>query len=176
MEFRETNLIGALIITPKKFEDYRGCFFESYRREEFNSVGLPIEFVQESVSVSKKGVLRGLHFQRPPYAQGKLIRVAHGAIKDVIVDIRKGSRTYGKWQSFYLDDKKSEMLWVPEGFAHGFLALEDKTIFEYKLTQKYTPHAESGIIWNDPDLKIDWGINFPELSEKDKKNPRLSDL
>ena len=138
------------------------------------SVGL--YFKQDNQSKSSKGVLRGLHFQKPPYAQGKLVRVITGAVMDVAVDIRKGSPTYGQHHSVVLTEENKKMFWVPEGFAHGFVTLEDHTIFSYKCTGLYNPEAEGSILWNDDELKIDWGIENPQLSAKDKIAPNFKDL
>ncbi|MEK6928702.1 MAG: dTDP-4-dehydrorhamnose 3,5-epimerase [Nanoarchaeota archaeon] len=173
MEFKNTALEGVLEIVPKVFEDTRGYFFEAYAKKEFEKAGINFEFVQENESLSNKDVLRGLHFQKRPYAQGKLVRVISGSIRDFVVDIRIESPTYSKWISYELNSENKKMLWIPEGFAHGFLTLENNSIIQYKLAEYYNKSFESGIIWNDPDLKIDWGIKDPILSEKDSKHPLL---
>jgi len=171
MQFIETEIEGLLIIKPKIFEDERGHFFESYNKEVFKKNGLTVEFVQDNQSLSQKNVLRGLHFQAPPFAQGKLIRVIKGSVLDVAVDIRKKSSTYGKHMVVELSEYNKTMLYIPPGFAHGFLTLEDNTIFSYKCTNNYNKESEGSILWCDKDLKIDWGISSPILSEKDKVSP-----
>lgn len=171
MEIEVTPLEGLSIIKPNVFEDQRGYFLESYNREVFLKHGLDLNFVQDNESMSKKGVLRGLHFQNPPYAQGKLVRVIRGSVRDVAVDIRKGSPTYGKWHSVVLTDKNKWMYWIPEGFAHGFVTLEENTIFFYKCTNVYNKESEGCIRWNDPLLNIDWGISDPIVSDRDNNAP-----
>ncbi len=172
MEIVETGIKDLLIIEPKVFEDERGYFFESYNRDKFIEAGIDVDFVQDNESRSMKNVLRGLHFQRPPFTQGKLVRVMHGSVLDVAVDLRKDSETYGKWASIILSDKNKWMYWVPEGFAHGFLTLEDNTVFFYKCTNVYSKESEGSLLWNDADLQIDWGLKEqPVLSEKDKLSP-----
>ncbi len=166
MEVRQTSIDGLVEIFPRYFEDERGFFFESFNRDVFEQKGLPVNFVQDNQSFSIKGVLRGLHFQKEPFSQGKLVRVVKGRVLDVAVDIRPGSPTFGQYESFELSDKQHNMAYIPEGFAHGFVALED-SIFSYKCTRNYNKASESGIIWNDPDLAIDWGISHPVVSEKD---------
>lgn len=166
MEFRKTSIEGLVEIYPKIFGDARGHFFESYREDLFAQNGIPFKFVQDNQSFSTAGVLRGLHFQNPPFAQGKLVRVAIGKVIDVAVDIRPNSPTFGKYEKFVLDAKLQNMVYIPEGFAHGFAALED-SIFSYKCTNNYNKASEGGIIWNDTDLNIDWGITNPNVSEKD---------
>lgn len=169
MEIVKTEIQDLLIIKPRVFEDERGYFFESYNRESFLSHGIDAAFVQDNESRSMKNVLRGLHFQKPPFSQAKLVRVMRGSVLDVAVDLRKQSPTFGKWASIVLSDKNKWMYWIPEGFAHGFLTLEDNTVFFYKCTNVYNRESESSIRWNDPTLNIDWGeINYPVLSEKDK--------
>ena len=176
MEIVKTPIEGLLIINPNVFEDERGYFFESYNREALLKHGLDLTFVQDNESKSKKGVLRGMHFQVPPFAQGKLVRVVRGAVLDVAVDIRKGSPTYGKWHSVVLSGENKRMYLIPAGFAHGFLTLEDDTVFFYKCTNVYNKEAEGCIRWNDPDLNIDWGIADPIVSERDTKAPPFSTL
>ena len=168
MEIIYTPIEGLLIIKPDVFEDGRGYFFESFNQEKFITAGLDFKFVQDNESMSKKGVLRGLHFQAPPFAQGKLVRVIRGSVLDVAVDIRNGSPTYGKWESVILSGTNKLMYWIPAGFAHGFATLEDDTIFFYKCTGIYNKQSEGSILWNDPDINIDWGIKNPVISEKDK--------
>ena len=168
MELIKTSIDGLLIIKPDVFKDERGYFFESYNKERFAKAGLMMDFVQDNESKSDKGVLRGLHFQKPPYAQGKLVRVIKGSVMDVAVDLRKDSPTYGKWESVVLTEENKLQFWIPEGFAHGFVALEDNTIFNYKCTNVYNKESEGSLLWNDPDINIEWNIENPILSEKDK--------
>ncbi len=175
MEFRKTRIEGLVEIFPKIFNDSRGYFFESYKKELFAANGIPFDFVQDNQSFSTAGVLRGLHFQNEPYAQGKLVRVISGKVIDIAVDLRPDSPTFGQYESFVLDSIRQNMVYVPEGFAHGFATLED-AVFSYKCTNPYHKASESGIIWNDPDLNIDWGIQNPNVSEKDLELPRLKDL
>jgi dTDP-4-dehydrorhamnose 3,5-epimerase len=171
MNIIETNLDGLLLIELKVFEDPRGYFLESYNSETFKNSGIDDNFVQDNQSLSSKGTLRGLHFQNPPYAQAKLVRVITGSILDVVVDIRKDSTTYGKYFSIILTGENKRMLYIPEGFAHGFLALEDKTLIQYKCSNFYNKESEGGLIWNDPDINISWGIDYePIISAKDKNN------
>lgn len=177
MEFIETTLKGAYIIKPKVFQDERGFFLESYSEKVFAENGINAKFVQDNHSLSvKRGVLRGLHFQLPPNEQAKLVRVTRGKVLDVIVDIRKNSPTYGKWEGVELSAENFKMLFVPRGFAHAFLTLEDNTEFMYKVDNFYAPESDSGLIWNDPDLAIDWPINDPILSEKDAKLQKFKDF
>jgi dTDP-4-dehydrorhamnose 3,5-epimerase len=167
MDIKKFDIEGPLLIAPKVFEDERGYFFESFHIEKYASAGIPLNFVQDNESKSSKGVLRGLHFQNPPFDQGKLVRVVKGKVLDVAVDIRKNSPTYGKHISVELSDENKLQLWIPPGFAHGFLSLCDETIFIYKCTNVYNKESEDGILWNDEDLKINWGIENPIVSDKD---------
>jgi len=167
MEIIETELKGLFIFKPKVFEDSRGYFFESYNEKLFKEGGLNVSFVQDNQSLSQKGVLRGLHFQNPPFAQGKLVRVINGSVLDVAVDIRKNSTTYGKWFSLELTEKNKWMMYIPEGFAHGFLTLHNNTIFSYKCTNFYNKGAEDCLLWNDTTININWNTTAPTLSEKD---------
>lgn len=176
MEIIKTKIPDLLIVKPAVFEDNRGYFFESYNKEKFLKEGIDQNFVQDNESKSMKGVLRGLHFQAPPFAQGKLVRVMKGAVLDVAVDIRKNSPTYGQWASIELTESNKMMYWVPPGFAHGFVTLEDHTVFFYKCTNVYNKNSEGSIRWNDPDLNIDWGISDPILSEKDMLSPMFRDF
>ncbi|TVQ76505.1 MAG: dTDP-4-dehydrorhamnose 3,5-epimerase [Flavobacteriales bacterium] len=165
------------IIEPRVFGDHRGYFFEAYSEKIWLEHGLPTRFVQDNESKSSRGVLRGLHFQAPPHAQGKLVRVVTGSVLDVAVDIRKNSPTYGKFFALELSAENKRMLYIPEGFAHGFLTLEDNTIFQYKCTEFYAPEFEGGIRWNDPEIGITWPDDCDYiLSEKDKLTPLLSDF
>ncbi|KKP78273.1 MAG: dTDP-4-dehydrorhamnose 3,5-epimerase [Candidatus Moranbacteria bacterium RIFOXYA12_FULL_35_19] len=177
MEFIKTTLKDAYIIKPQVFGDHRGFFLESYSKKKFEEAGIKNEFVQDNHSRSeKKGTLRGMHFQAPPYAQAKLIRVVSGKILDVIIDLRRGSETFGKWETFELSAENFQMLFVPKGFAHGLMTLEDNTEVLYKADNFYEPNSEGGIAWNDPDLKINWPLENPILSERDTKWPTLKNL
>ena len=167
MEISKTHLEGLLVIKPRVFGDDRGCFFESWSKQSFTEVGLDLDFVQDNQSISSKGVLRGLHFQNLPYAQGKLVRVIKGAVLDVALDIRKNSPTYGQHFSIELSEENKTIVWIPPGFAHGFLTLKDNTIFTYKCTGVYNKESEGALLWNDKDLNINWEINDPLVSEKD---------
>lgn len=168
MNIIKPEIEGLLIITPRVFEDDRGTFMESFNKGKFDeAVGREVSFVQDNQSVSKKGVLRGLHFQKSPFAQGKLVRVIKGSVIDIAVDIRKNSPTYGDYVAVELTAENNEQFWIPEGFAHGFVALEDETTFLYKCTNYYAPQCEGTLLWNDPTLNIDWGILDPIISEKD---------
>ena len=176
MQIVKTKKPDLYIIKPSVFEDTRGYFFESYNKEAFLRNGIDQNFVQDNESKSAKGVLRGLHFQKPPFAQGKLVRVMHGAVLDVAVDLRKNSPTYGHWASVELNHDNKWMYWVPPGFAHGFVTLEEDTVFFYKCTNVYNKESEGSILWNDPDLNIDWKIDNPTLSEKDIVSPLFKDF
>jgi dTDP-4-dehydrorhamnose 3,5-epimerase len=170
MEIIDTNIAGVKLIKPKVFGDERGYFFESFNNNKLASLLAPGEsFVQDNQSMSKANVLRGLHFQHPPHSQGKLVRVVKGSVLDVAVDIRKDSPTYGHNYSIELSDKNHYMLWIPKGMAHGFMSLEDDTIFSYKCTDYYFPELEDCILYNDDSLKINWNTSNPIISEKDKK-------
>lgn len=171
MKTHATPIAGIWIIEPQIFSDTRGYFFESYQKEKFQKLGIELEFIQDNESMSQKSTVRGLHFQSPPYAQGKLVRVVRGRVYDVCVDIRRGSPTYGKHFGIELSEQNHLMLWIPPGFAHGFSVLEDHTIFQYKCTQIYHKESEGGILWNDPTLNINWKVNQPIVSEKDQKLP-----
>ncbi len=175
MELRKTDINGLVEIFPRVFPDQRGLFFESYNKKTFSDLGLELDFIQDNMSRSKKGVLRGLHFQKKPFEQGKLVSVILGKALDIAVDLRPDSKTYGYYQSFILDSERKNMVYIPEGFAHGFLALEE-VILTYKCTNIYNKASESGIIWNDPDLDIEWGISNPIISEKDGQLPRFKDI
>lgn len=175
MEFRESKIKGLIEITPKVFEDERGSFLETYNEKIFRDNGIRAKFVQDNQSYSIKGVLRGLHFQKPPFAQGKLVRVIKGKVLDIAVDLRKDSPTFGMYEAIMLYEDKCNMLYVPEGFAHGFVALEE-SIFAYKCTNLYHKQSEAGINWADPSLNIDWGIKNPIVSEKDRALKFLDEL
>ena len=170
MEFIKHRLSGVIECIPTKYHDERGFFYESYNQKRFAANGIPEDFVQDNYSFSTKGVLRGLHFQHNPSGQGKLVRVMTGKALDVVVDLRKDSPTFGQHEKFILDADKGNMLYVPIGFAHGFIALEE-TIFVYKCTNFWNKEAESGIRWNDPQLGIEWGVENPIVSDKDQILP-----
>ena len=177
-EFKECGMLGLYEIEPKVYEDGRGCFFESYNERDFCDAGITERFVQDNQSFSTKGVLRGLHFQKT-CPQAKLVRAVQGRVFDVVVDLRKDSPTFGKWHGVILDANRRNQLYVPKGFAHGFLALED-AVFAYKCSDFYHPEDERGVIWNDSVIGIDWpkiagGLN-PTLSEKDKLHPSFDSL
>jgi len=167
MEIIRLSIDGLLLIKPKIFGDDRGYFFESWSEESFIDNGLEFNFVQDNQSLSRKGVLRGLHFQNPPFAQGKLVRVIKGSVLDVVVDIRKNSPTYGQYFSIELNEENKIIFWIPPGFAHGFISLEDDTIFTYKCTEVYNSASEDALLWSDTDLNIDWGAINPLVSDKD---------
>ena len=169
-KFSKTSIEGVYIIEPMVFGDDRGYFMETYHAEEFKEAGLDLNFVQDNQSKSKKGVLRGLHFQYTK-PQGKLVRALKGVVFDVAVDLRRNSPTYGKWEGILLSEENKKQFYVPEGFAHGFVVLSDDAEFTYKCTDFYDPEDEGGILWNDPSIAIDWPIDVNEviLSEKDKK-------
>jgi dTDP-4-dehydrorhamnose 3,5-epimerase len=172
------NAYGVIIIEPRIFKDDRGYFFESFSQREFEEKVCKTTFVQDNESKSGYGVLRGLHFQKPPFAQSKLVRVIKGAVLDVAVDIRKGSPTFGQYVSVELTGDNHRQFFIPRGFAHGFSVLSEEVIFQYKCDNFYSPQSEGAIAWNDPDLNIDWRIPVEEviLSEKDSKHPKLKDL
>lgn len=167
MELIATKIPDLIVIKPMIFSDKRGYFFESYNRQKLLEIGINENFVQDNESRSQKGVLRGLHFQKPPFDQGKLVRVIEGSVLDVAVDLRKDSETYGQWESVLLSGENKLMMWLPPGFAHGFIALEDNTVFFYKCTNHYNKESEGSIIWNDPTLNINWENDNPILTEKD---------
>ena len=178
MNVINTDIEGAVIIEPRIFRDARGYFFESYSKKEFDEKVAPVDFVQDNESMSTRGVIRGLHFQRPPYAQAKLVRCVKGRVLDVVVDIRKGSPTYGKHVAVELSEENHRQFFIPRGFAHGFAVLSDIAVFQYKCDNYYHPEADGGISILDPSLGIDWGIAFEVaiLSDKDKKHPLLGDF
>ena len=165
----KTPIKDLIILEPKVFEDERGYFFESFSKKKFEDLGINVQFVQDNQSLSNKNVLRGLHFQAPPFAQGKLVRVLKGSVLDIAVDIRKESETYGQYFSLILSEQNKKMFWIPPGFAHGFLTLEDQTIFSYKCSSYYHPDSEGSLLWNDPQLNIDWNIEQAIVSNKDQQ-------
>jgi dTDP-4-dehydrorhamnose 3,5-epimerase len=177
MEFVETRLGGVYYIRPRIFKDARGFFMEFYSQRLFAQKGIDASFVQDNHSMSAaKSVLRGLHFQFPPHTQAKLIRVTRGSVFDVVVDLRKNSPTFKKWDSFVLSADNFSMVYIPRGFAHGFCTLEDNTEFVYKNDNFYEPNAEGGIRWNDPELNIPWPVTAPVLSDKDAALPLIKDF
>ena len=176
MLIEKNHIEGLMVIKPDVFEDQRGYFFESYNEEKFRQLGIDVRFLQDNESKSAKGVLRGLHFQVPPYQQGKLVRVIKGKVLDVAVDLRRSSETYGEWAAIELSEQNKWMYWIPAGFAHGFLTLEENTVFFYKCTQVYNKESERSIIWNDTDLAIKWGIEQPVVSDKDKTAGKFRDF
>lgn len=173
--FSKCEIHGPVIIEPKAFGDERGFFLESYKKSDFEKNGIDVEFKQDNHSLSVKGVLRGLHYQKPPFAQAKLVRVINGSAWDVAVDIRKNSPTYKKWIAVELSEDNKKMFYIPEGFAHGFVALTDNVHLMYKCSNEYASDHDAGIIWNEPDFAIKWPIDEPVLSEKDLQLPFLKD-
>lgn len=175
MEIIRTAIPEVLIVKPDVFSDNRGYFFETFHEEKFLLSGISGPFVQDNESCSQKGVLRGLHYQLPPFAQGKLVRVISGAVCDVAVDIRRESPTFGQYVAMELSAENKLIAWIPEGFAHGFVSLVDNTIFAYKCSNVYHKASERSILWNDPEIGIQWGIDSPLLSSKDLEAPLLKD-
>ena len=178
MNIIETEIQGVCIIEPKVFGDSRGYFFESFSKKEFESKVGPVEFVQDNESKSCYGVVRGLHFQKPPHAQAKLVRVVKGKVLDVAVDLRKDSPTYGRHVAVELSEDNHRQVFIPKGFAHGFSVLSEEAVFQYKCDDYYAPETEGAVAWNDPELNIDWRVpaDMMILSEKDKRHPELKDL
>lgn len=178
MNIIETNIEGVIIIEPRLFEDERGYFFESFNQKEFQEKVCKTTFIQDNESKSSYGVIRGLHFQKPPFAQSKLVRVVKGSVLDVAVDIRKGSPTFGQHVAVELTEDNHRQFFIPRGFAHGFSVLSKEVIFQYKFPNFYAPQSEGAIAWDDPDLGIDWQISIDEilLSEKDKSHPKLAEI
>jgi len=175
MNVIETTLPGVVIIEPKVFGDERGFFMETWNQQRYVDAGIPAGFVQDNLSYSRRGVLRGLHFQNPN-PQGKLVSVYQGEVYDVAVDIRRGSPTFGQWTAVTLSAENKRQFYVPEGFAHAFVVTSETALFSYKCTDLYNPKAEGSILWNDPDLAIDWPMDNPELSAKDREGKRLKDF
>ena len=176
-EFERQKIKDVILVKPKVFGDSRGFFMESYKKSDFFANGIEIEFNQDNHSKSTKGVLRGLHYQANPYGQAKLVRCSKGRIYDVAVDIRPDSKTFGQYVKAELSEDNKHMLYIPVGFAHGFVALTDEVEILYKASGEYAPQADRGIIWNDKDININWEIDFePLLSEKDKIQPKLKDI
>lgn len=178
MEIIKTQIEGVVIIEPRLFKDERGYFFESFNQKEFEDKVCKTKFIQDNESKSSYGVVRGLHFQKPPFAQSKLVRVVKGAVLDVAVDIRKGSPTFGQHVAVELTEDNHRQFFIPRGFAHGFSVLSKEVIFQYKCDNFYAPQSEGAIAWDDPDLGIDWQISIDDilLSEKDKSHPKLAEL
>ena len=178
MEFIATEIEGVVILEPRIFKDARGYFFESYSKREFDANVRPVNFVQDNESMSSRGVVRGLHFQKPPYSQSKLVRCVKGCVLHVAVDLRKGSPTYGRHVAVELSEENKRQIFIPRGFAHGFAVLSDVAVFQYKCDDYYHPEAEGGISMSDPDLGIDWMTDLETaiLSDKDLKHPLLKDF
>jgi dTDP-4-dehydrorhamnose 3,5-epimerase len=175
MHVTPTALPSVLLIEPAVFGDARGYFFETYHRQRYSQSGMPREFVQDNVSRSARGILRGLHLQEP-HAQGKLVQVLEGEVFDVAVDVRVGSPTFGKWAGERLSGENHRQLYIPEGFAHGFCVISESALLQYKCTELYHPETELSIAWNDPELGIEWPVVEPVLSAKDRAAKRLSDI
>ncbi len=176
-EFERQNIKDVILVKPKVFGDNRGFFLESYKKSDFVANGIDVEFNQDNHSKSVKGVLRGLHYQAKPYGQAKLLRCSRGRIFDVAVDIRPSSPTFGQYVKVELSEENKHMLYIPVGFAHGFVVLSDEAELLYKASGEYNPAADRGVLWSDKDIAVDWGIDFePVLSEKDKKQPALKDI
>ena len=176
MKIIKTPIPDLLVVEPSVFNDQRGYFFEVYNQERYFNNNMQMQFVQDNESKSGKNVIRGLHFQKPPFAQGKLVRVIQGKVLDVAVDIRKGSPTYGSYHAVELDAISKRMFYIPEGFAHGFLTMEEDTIFAYKCTNYYNKESEGSLLWSDETIGIKWNIENPILSEKDKIAPLFKDF
>lgn len=176
-EFKKQKIEDVILIKPKVFGDNRGFFLESYKKSDFYANGIDVEFNQDNHSKSTMGVLRGLHYQAKPYGQAKIVRCVKGHIYDVAVDIRLNSKTFGQYVKVELSEDNKNMLFIPEGFAHGFVALSNEVEILYKASGEYNPKADRGILWNDKEIGIDWGIDFePILSDKDKVQPKLCDI
>ena len=174
MNISRLKIPGLVVFELDAFSDDRGSFFETYQMDRYEELGAT--FIQDNCSYSKKGVVRGLHYQLPPFGQGKLVQVIRGSVFDVAVDIRKGSPTYGMYESVVLSEENHRQFWIPEGFAHGFLSLEDGTIFQYKCTNRYSPEHDRGIRFDDPDIRIAWPDPVQLVSQKDREHPLLRDL
>jgi len=176
MKVTESGIKGVFIIEPDVYEDDRGFFMETFHNERYRKLlGINLDFVQDNISRSSKNVLRGMHFQKN-YPQGKIVKASRGEILDVVVDLRKDSPTYGTWESFRLSEKNKLQVWIPPGFAHGFLVMSDSADIDYKCTEYYQPEDELCLMWNDPEVAIDWTINEPIVTGKDKKGLSLKDL
>ena len=175
MEVTQTELSGVIVVQPRVFQDERGFFAETWNQSRWKEAGLPVDFVQDNLSFSVRGVLRGLHFQNP-YPQGKLVYVLRGEVFDVVVDVRKGSPTFGEWVGCSLSADNHTQVFIPGGFAHGFCVTSDSALLAYKCTELYRRETEGSVRWNDPDIGIDWPIEKPTLSEKDAESPLLKDV
>jgi dTDP-4-dehydrorhamnose 3,5-epimerase len=175
-QFQRLEIPDLVLVTPRRFADDRGFFCETYKASAFAAFGIEAVFVQDNCSHSLRGVLRGLHFQKPPHAQAKLVRVIYGAVVDVAVDIRAGSPTYRRWTSVHLSAENGQMLYIPPGFAHGFCVLSAEAGLSYKVTHEYAPRAEVGIRWDDPDIGVEWPLADPIVSARDAALPLLSEL
>lgn len=176
-EFFKQEIEDVILIKPKCYEDNRGFFMETYKKSDFEKNGIILDFCQDNHSYSKKGVLRGLHYQIPPYMQAKLVRCIKGAIIDIVLDIRPKSATFKKYLKFELSEQNKNILFIPQGFAHGFAVISDMAELLYKTNSEYVPESERGIFWADKELNIDWGLNFePILSEKDKNQPLFKEI
>ena len=178
MNLIKTKLDGLVVLKPTVFKDNRGYFMESYNQKNINKLLGNVNFVQDNESESTRGVLRGLHFQKPPYTQAKLVRCLKGSVLDVVLDLRKDSKTYGIFENISLTEENKKQLFIPKGFAHGFIVLSKSAIFSYKVDNYYNPDSESGVLWSDLDLNIDWKINKNEIivSEKDKNLPTFNEI
>lgn len=178
MNVIKTKIEGVVIIEPRVFRDDRGYFFESFSQQRFNELVAPVTFVQDNESCSTYGVLRGLHFQKPPYAQSKLVRVVKGVVLDVAVDLRKDSPTFGQYEQVLLSEDNKRQFFIPQGLAHGFVVLSPEAVFQYKCDNYYAPQAEGSVRWDDPQININWQLPLGDilLSEKDKKAPLLAEL
>jgi dTDP-4-dehydrorhamnose 3,5-epimerase len=175
MKIKRTDIEDVLVVEPLVFTDDRGFFLETYHKTKYRELGIPVEFVQDNLSFSRKGTLRGLHYQHP-HGQAKLVQVLGGHVYDVTVDVRRGSKNFGKWVGVHLSDENRRQIYVPEGFAHGFCVLSETVLFSYKCSDLYTPECEMGVLWSDPDLGIEWPVKEPILSEKDAVYPRLRNI
>ena len=178
MNLIKTSIDGLVVLKPTIFKDHRGYFIESYNQKNINKLIGAVNFVQDNESESPKGVLRGLHFQNPPYAQAKLVRCLKGSVLDVVLDLRKHSKTYGHHETILITEENKKQLFIPRGFAHGFVVLSESAVFCYKVDNYYNPDSQSGVLWNDLDLNIDWKINNKEIivSEKDKNLPTFNNI
>ena len=178
MNLIKTKLDGLVVLKPTVFKDNRGYFMESYNQQNINKLLGNVNFVQDNESESTRGVLRGLHFQKPPYTQAKLVRCLKGSVLDIVLDLRKDSKTYGIFETISLTEENKKQLFIPKGFAHGFIVLSKSAIFSYKVDNYYNPDSESGVLWSDLDLNIDWKINKNEIivSEKDKNLPTFNEI
>jgi len=176
MKIIDRQLNGLLLLEPKVWEDRRGVFFEAYNRRTFRTLGIDVEFIQDNQSGSRRGTLRGLHYQAPPHAQAKLLRVLSGEVFDVAVDLRRSSPSYGRWAAFRLSAANRGVLFIPEGFAHGFCVLSDYADVLYKCSDFYAPECERGLRWDDPAIGIQWPVTDPLLSDRDRRHPFFVDL